>query len=133
MVPEISGHKKQLSLKADAGDFAKWIRVNQPECKVELPKVESLLVLRNSDCWLPLVYLATDVALPVYLNIVSTYIYDKMKGALVGETVRIHLSAMYEDKKAGIVKKFVFTGDREALESAIRKFDVNEFMNDGRS
>ncbi|RIJ90511.1 MAG: hypothetical protein DCC43_14820, partial [Candidatus Brocadia sp.] len=70
-----------LVLKPDAGDFSKWLRKNKPELNVEVRKADKRLVLKSSDFWLPFVFLAQDVALPFYLNLVTNYVYDRMKGA----------------------------------------------------
>jgi len=127
-VPEPYGECKGLVMKADAGDFAKWLRRTKPELGVELRKAEGKLMLRSSDWWLPLAFLATDVALPIYLNLVANYIYDRMKGALRGEKSRVHMEAVYEDKQDGVVKKFRFEGDVDGLEKAIKRFNLNKFM-----
>lgn len=130
VVPEPYGKLEGLTLPSDAGDFAKWVRQNAPSIKVEARKADRRIVRRSSDYWLPLVFLAGDIALPIYLNLVANYLYDKMKGALKGETARVHLSAVYEDKKAGVVKRFNFEGDKTSLQEAIKKFDLNQFLDD---
>lgn len=130
MIPEEYGEPKQLVLKSDAGDFAKWLKGYDPKINVGIGKADQRLVLRSGDYWLPLVYLAHDIVLPVYLNLVASYLYEKMKGALKGEVTRVHLSAEYEDKATGIVKRFNFEGDSEALQKAIKRFDLNEFLDE---
>jgi len=132
LASEKLGSPPQMQLKADAGHFAKWINKHESRVKVELPQGEKLLVLRSSEIWLPLAYLATDVALPIYLGIVSNYLYDKMKGALKNDKPRIHLSAIFEDKSNGIIKQFNFSGDHEALKSAIQRFDLNRFLDESK-
>ena len=117
-------------LLSGAGDFAKWVRRNAPEIKVKVNKADKHLMLRSGDYWLPLVFLASDVTIPVYLNIVANYLYDKMKGSLKGEKNRVHLSAIYESKKEGVSKRFNFEGDSDSLQKTITKFNLNEFMDD---
>lgn len=77
---------------------------------------------------MPIVFLASDVTLPIYLNLVANYLYDKSKALLRGEQNRVHFSAVYEDKSTGTTKKFIFEGNEEALQKAIKKFDVNKFL-----
>ncbi len=79
---------------------------------------------------MPLVFLASDITLPIYLNIVANYLYEKMKGALKGEKSRVHLSAMYKNTSDGITKKFEFEGDVDALQKAITKFNLNKYLED---
>lgn len=130
IVAEAHGESRSVALRESAGDFAKWLKRISPGVPVELQVPAERLVLRCGDYWLPLVFLAKDVALPVYLGLVSNYIYDKMKGALAGDRTRIRFSAIFEDRRAGVIKRFDFEGDSEALEKAIKRFDLNEFLDD---
>lgn len=114
--------------KADVGDFAKWLKKNSPKIKVFVPKAVGKIILRDMDVWLPLVYLASDITLPIYLSMVANYLSDRMKGVLKGEKARVHLNVVYEDNNSGISKKFNFEGDTEALQNTIKKFDINDFM-----
>lgn len=127
-VPEQYPDSKGFIMKADAGNFAKWVRKTKPELKIDLRKSDGKLILRSSDLWLPLAFLANNVALPMYLNLVTSYLYDRMRGALRGEKPRVHLDAIYEDKQDGVVKKFRFEGDIDGLEKVIKKFDLNKFL-----
>ncbi|CAN0540789.1 unnamed protein product [Ectocarpus sp. 12 AP-2014] len=130
VLPESYREVDGLIVKADAGDFTKWVKLNAPEIEITANEGHSKLALRSGDYWLPLVFLASDVSLPIYLNVVSNYLYEKMRGALRGDKARVHLSAVYEDKKEGKLKRFDFEGDAESLRSAIKKFDLNKFMDE---
>ena len=115
-------------LSADAAEFSKWLRLSSPELNVEVRKPDKLIDLHSIDYWFPVVFLASDVTLPVYLNLVASYIYDRMRGALKGDKARVRMEAMYEDEREGVTKKFTFEGDVDALKHAIKRFDVNKFM-----
>ena len=130
MIADEHGETKELVLSGDAGDFTKWLKVGAPTIRVEMQEPTKRRVLRSGEYFLPLVFLANDVALPVYLNLVACYLYEKMKGALKGDTNRVHLSAVFEDRTAGVTKRFDFEGDGVALQNTIKKFDLNEFLND---
>jgi hypothetical protein len=132
LVPQSYGDHEKPVIKAAAGDFAKWMAAAHPEIKVSLPKDTERLVLHSQDLWLPLAFLASDISLPIYLNLVSSYLYERWKGALRKDNPRVHVSAEYEDKSAGVTKRFNFSGDAEALKLAMKKFDLNEFLNDDR-
>jgi hypothetical protein len=130
MIPEIYGDSPKPALRSAGGDFAKWLKINAPTIPVDVRRSDQRLVLRSGDYWLPLVFLAGDVALPVYLKLIANYIYEKMKGALKGDKIRVRFSAMYEDPSTGVVKRFDFDGDDEALQQAIKQFDPNKFFSD---
>lgn len=129
-VPEPHSPDSSPSLASDAGDFAKWIRQHEPSIPISVPTDTPKLLLRSADVWLPLVYLAGDTSVQVFLNMAASYLYDKAKGALKGDQPRIHMRAVYQDKQAGKTKKFEFSGDAEALARAIKKFDPNNFFDD---
>jgi len=127
MIPEPFGKIDEPMLRSDAGDFAKWLSNAEPELPVEVPSVSSL-VLRSSDIWLPLVLLATDVVLPIYLGLVTSYIYDRMRGALVSDRPRVHVSAEYLDGETGTIRRFNYDGDADAFETAVASLDLDNFF-----
>ena len=127
LLPEKYRDCDEPVMKDDAGDFSKWLIQNKPELNVEVRKADKRLVLHSNDYWLPLVFLASDVTLPFYLNLVASYVFDRMRGALRGEHARVHFEALYEDKKKGKMKKFSFHGDMDKLQKIIDRFDVGNF------
>ncbi|MFH2135377.1 MAG: hypothetical protein ABII81_09405 [Pseudomonadota bacterium] len=129
-VPEPQSHCGVLGLKSDFSDFAKWARATSPNIQVTAPNNVPKIILRNSDVWLPLAFLAGDTSIQIFLNMVASYLYDRAKGSLKNERTRIHLSVVYQDKAAGKSKRFDFSGDSEALGKAIKRFDLNEFFDD---
>lgn len=129
-LPEKNQGGEGMVIKKEVGPFSKWLRQNHPDINVYVPKPHKKLVLKNNDFWIPLVFLASNITLPVYLNIVSNYIYDRMKGALSNEKPRVHLEAEFHDKKNGVTKKFLYDGDVEGLQKSVKKFDLNNFMGD---
>jgi len=130
VVPESYEEMDDPVVKAGTGDFIKWLNHESPNIETHNEEERTKLVLRSGDYWLPLVYLANDISLPIYLNLVASYLYDKARGVLKGDATRVHLSAVYEDKNAGKMKQFNFEGDIESLQKAIKRFDLNKFLDD---
>jgi hypothetical protein len=130
IVSEPYGDANALAMRESAGDFARWLKLQSPAIPVQIRQADDRLVLRCGDYWLPLVFLASDVALPVYLNLVASYIYDKMKGALKSDKTRVRLSAVFEAEDGRITKRFDFDGDAESLAETIRRFDLNRFLDE---
>lgn len=130
IVPEVYREGSQPLVKAEAGNFAKWIMARNTSINVDLDEECPRLILRSGDIYLPLIYLASDIALPVYLNLVSSFLWEQMKGALKSDKTRVHFSAVYEDKISGTVKRFKFEGDADALNNAIKRFDLNRFLDE---
>lgn len=71
-VPEPSSPASPPSLASDFGDFAKWIRQHEPSIPISVPADTPKLLLRNADVWLPLVYLASDTSVQIFLNMAVT-------------------------------------------------------------
>lgn len=130
IVPETFGEPPRLAVRDSAGDFLKWVRVNAPAVAVEQRQSADRLVLRSADYWLPLVFLASDISVQFYLNLVANFVYDKLKGALKGETIRVRFSAVYEEPQTGVIKRFDFEGDEQALAKTIKRFDLNRFFDE---
>jgi hypothetical protein len=129
LVPEPYGDTP-LGLKADGVDFAKWIKQNRPEFPISLPKSTPKIALHSADVWLPLIHLASDTSMSVFLNMVSNYLYDKVKGKLLSDHPKVHLSVMYQNKQDGVTKKFEFSGDGNSLGKAIKRFDLDNFFDE---
>ncbi len=118
------------SLEADYGDFVKWLRAEQPTFSVDYPKDATKIILHGADTWLPLILLAGDTSMQVFLNMLASYLYDRAKGRLRTDKQRIHFSVMYQNKPEGVLKKFEFSGDADALTKAVKRFDLNNFFDD---
>ena len=95
--------------------FAKWILKNRKDISIEVIQAEGVMDLRSDDFWLPLVYLASDISLQIYIGIVASYIYDCLKGALKHDKSNVNLEAVYHDSKDGITKKFTYKGTAEGF------------------
>lgn len=129
LVPEPYGDIS-LGLKADGADFAKWIKQRHPEFPIALPPSSPKISLHGADVWLPLIYLASDTSMQVFLNLVASYLYDKLKGNLPSDQSKVHMSVMYHNKRDGITKKFDFSGDGDVLNKTIKRFDLDNFFNE---
>lgn len=129
-VPEPYRPDTPPSLASDFGDFAKWIRQHNPALPISIPSATPKVILRSADVWLPLVYLAGDTSVQIFLNMAASYLYEKAKGSLKSEQPRVHMSAVYQDRQSGKTKKFEFSGDADALAKAIKKFDLNNFFDE---
>jgi hypothetical protein len=127
-IPTFPSDGPHPTLNAGFGDFAKWIKHNYTAFPLSIPKDTHKIVLHGADIWLPLIQLASDTSMQIFLSMVSSYLYDKAKGAIKTETNLIHMSVIYEDKKQKMIKKFEFSGDREALTKVMDRFDLDNFF-----
>jgi len=104
-------------LKSEAGQFAKWVKNNYSKISIDYNSDAPKLVLRNDEFWFPLVYLAADVSLHFFLDIILNYLFSKIKGALKGEEKKaiVHIKAEFKDQKEGKYKRFVYEGPASKL------------------
>lgn len=128
-VPESYGQVSK-GLKSEGADFAKWIKQKNPGFPVSLPTSVPKISLHGADVWLPLIYLAGDTSMQVFLNMVASYLYDKSKGNLSSDRPIVHLAVMYQNKRDGVTKKFEFSGDSESLSKAVKRFDLDNFFDE---
>jgi len=113
--------KYENALSSDASDFIKWAKQQNTDLRIEMPKFKRVILRRSGDYWLPLAFLANDTTISIYLNIIASYLYDKMKGSLKNDVTRVHFKVVYKDKASGTSKKLSFDGDAETLRKLIDK------------
>lgn len=120
-------YREHNAIYSEATPFVKWLKKNSPETAVQKSETLSKISLHSNEIWMPFVFLANDVTLSVFLNLVSSYIYEKARGNLKEEKTIVHITAEYNDTKEGKFKKFTFSGDKDALQKAIKKVDLDKF------
>lgn len=132
-LPERVGVDGTIGMKPDYGDFMKWMGANHKQTALTLPPHSPKAVLRSSDIWLPLIYLASDTSVQVFLNMAASYLYDRAKGMLKSDGPCVHLSIIYEDDSTRTRKHLEFNGSADDLQKLMKKFDANQFFDDASS
>ncbi|HVZ42527.1 MAG TPA: hypothetical protein VHA82_01870 [Ramlibacter sp.] len=130
LIPEPMGPNIPAGLHADFGDFLKWSRQNSPGVQAKVSEQAPRVALHSAEVWLPLVAIASDTSVQVFLNMAANYLYDRARGSLKGDKVRIRLRAVYTDKQQGRTKRFEFEGDADSLRKVATRFDMNNFFDD---
>jgi len=128
-VPEDIMNKSQPNvLTPQTYDFAKWVRRNKQDICIDVAKSEGIKGLHSHEFWIPVAILASDISIQIFLGLVSSYIYDRIKGALKHDKTSIHLQAYYKETPEGVIKKFSYNGSIEGFEKITKKFNVNKFL-----
>lgn len=79
---------------------------------------ELLRSRKNADIYLPAIFIAYSTLsenqniVSIALNVISSYIYDNLKGRIGKKTAKIDL---YIEKKKGKISKIKYNGDAEGL------------------
>ncbi len=128
-IPEnITKQSSYNVVPAQTYDFAKWLRKKREDISIDVVKSEGIKSLHANELWMPIVILASDMSVQVYLGLVSSYIYDRIKGALKHDRTDVHIQAYYEETREGVIKKFSYNGSVEGFEKVAKQFDVNKFL-----
>lgn len=119
--------KAHTVLKPETYPLAKWLSKNNPGLKVEIEKCGNTIDLKSEEIWIPLVFLANNVSLPLFLSATYDYLKWRIRGALSKEIPTVHMQVILKHKDN--YKEFRYNGPVEGLDK-IKKFDINKFMND---
>ncbi|MDH5491430.1 MAG: hypothetical protein OEY14_05705 [Myxococcales bacterium] len=128
LVPTL--HRDDLALAAESLDFVKFVR-RQKDVVLGLPpelEEQRIADLRGDMWFLPalLVYAtseaARDAGLAVTLNLVASYIYDRLKGVLPGNKPDVRIRLFHQSGED--VFEFTYEGPAEVL----AKMDVSEVV-----
>lgn len=112
-------------------NFVKWVKSNRNfDTQINVAETEKTKVaqLYSHDFWLPVVYLFSDVSLQVYLGMVSSYLYDLIKGSLQNDDHKVDIEVYVEDKKKGRTRKFTYHGSYKGFEKIAKKINVNDLL-----
>lgn len=123
----------ERAFQPDTVAFYKYSVANKDsDIKIELFEnkgEEKVLALHSFDIWIPMMYVAGSVMLPIAINLVSSYVYDRMKGRPKDEPT-VHFNLLYEDKEKGVSKHLSYKGSIEGFKENFEKVDVNKIWED---
>lgn len=78
--------------------------------------------LHSFDIWLPVIWVATNVLLPLAVSLVSNYIYDKLKGR---EEEEAQVEVTFIVKRKNDEKCLHYKGDAKTFKETFEKIDLN--------
>lgn len=83
----------------------------------------SELSLHSFDIWMPIIWVSSNVLLPLIVNMAASYIYDRMKGREKEDT-QVDITFIVETK--GGKKSLHYKGDANAFKESFDKIDLNK-------
>lgn len=106
-------------------DFIKYCRNQSQEYSFDVLADGDIEIrsLHSFDIWMPIIYVASSVLLPFAINMVSSYIYDKMKGR---EKEDANVDVSFLVKKGDIEKYIHYSGDAKTFKENFEKIDLNK-------
>lgn len=111
----------------DTVDFIKYCRSSQSEYGVDLLAEGNIRVrsLHSLTIWLPVIRIAELVLLPVVLNLISSYIFDKIKGK-EHDKPQVDVDIMIDKGKRNV--KIHYRGDATTFKESFEKIDINSLL-----
>lgn len=106
-------------------DFVKFCRETADEFTVGVLAEKDIEIrsLHSFDIFMPIIWVATALLLPTAINIVSNYLYDKMKGR-EHEKANVEISFIVERDNER--KMLHYKGPANEFEKEFRTIDMNE-------
>ena len=105
-------------------DFLKYCRENDSN-KYDILSDGDITVrsLHSFDIWMPIIFIAQSVLLPFAINMVSNYIWEKMKGR---ETEDAEVDMIFIVKNGKKEKSIHYKGNAKTFKESFEKIDFNK-------
>lgn len=115
----------QFYFAQESIDFIKFCRQYQNEYTIDILADGDIEIrdLHSFDLWLPTILLAQEILLPIILNLVSTYINDKMKGR---EKEEANVNVSFIIKREKETKTLKFSGNYKAFQETFEKINLKD-------
>jgi hypothetical protein len=123
----------ERAFQPDTINFYKYtLAKKDSEIKLELFEnkgEEKFLVLHSYDVWIPTIAILNSVLLPLVVNLVSSYVYDRMRSRPKEEPT-VHFQLIVSDEDSGRSKQLYYKGPAKDFNSSFEKIDVNSLWRD---
>lgn len=110
-------------------DFLKYCRIMSPEHSFDILSDETAQVrsLHSFDIWMPVIWVASNVLLPLAVGLISNYIWEKMKGR-EEEPAKVDVTLLV---KNGVKEKYLhYSGDAKTFKESFEQIDLNKMWSD---
>lgn len=125
--------KVDRAFQPDTISFYKYSMANKNnDINIELFEnkgEEKVLALHSFDIWIPTILIVSDVLFPIAINLVSNFVYERMKGRPNDEPT-VHFNLIVENKEKGISKNLSYKGPMDGFNESFGKIDVNKLWED---
>ena len=99
-------------------EFVEWLR-KKKNINVDYEECTIKLILGSNELLLPLVFLADDITLSMYLNMVADYVYERLSNTTLSESALVKFEVIYKEQTTGETEHIRFSGSKEKLSSVI--------------
>ncbi len=110
----------------EAVSFVKYCRSINNDVKTDIladdDKIE-IRALHSFDIWMPIIWIASKIILPIGVGMVANYIYERMKGR-EKEECTVKVTFIVRDGKK--TKELNYDGDAKAFKKTFEKIDIHK-------
>ena len=101
--------------------FVKFCRQNNPKNSIDLLADSDIQIrsLHSFDIWMPVIWVAGNILLPIAINLVSDYIKDKLKGR---EKEDAKVDVTFIVKREDEEKTLHYSGDAIVIDNLRNRF-----------
>lgn len=106
-------------------DFIKFCISTSSEHTFDILAEDDIQVrsLHSFDIWMPIIWVSSSVLLPFAINMVSNYIWEKLKGR-EKEPAKVDVTFL---SKCGDKEKYIhYSGDAKTFKETFEKIDLNK-------
>ena len=108
-------------------NFMKFCRLNDAKHNTDILSDDNnfeVRALHSIDIWMPIIWVSTELILPIALDLVTRYINDKIRGREKEKaTVKMSMRVGSGDE----IKEFNYDGDAKTFSETFGKIDVSEW------
>lgn len=106
-------------------NFVKFCRQQNIENSIDLLADSDIQIrsLHSFDIWMPVIWVTEFILLPAAVNLVTSYIYDKLKGR---EKEEAKVDVTFIVNREGEEKTLHYSGDAKTFEESFEKIDLNK-------
>jgi hypothetical protein len=106
-------------------DFLKFCQQNSKEYSFDILADGDIKIrsLHSFDIWMPVIFIASEILLPIIVNIVSGYISNKMQGR---ENEDAQVDVTFIVKRNEEEKLLHYKGDAKTFKESFEKIDLNK-------
>lgn len=117
---------KECLFSENSIEFYKYAK--EQNKKVEfIESKPDIIALHDASIWMPVLYIAEMFLLPVAINLISSFIYDKIgKKDKTKQDIKLKIKV----KNKGKIKELNYDGSVDGLEKTFKDIDVNKFFDE---
>jgi len=113
--------KQGYCFASESADFVKFCRSQNAEAVILSTDDIKVLDLHSFDIWMPVIYVAKEILLPLAISLVANFICSKKKGR-EHEKAKVNVDIVYKKGKKEV--DIHYDGDADTFKDVIDKLDL---------